>query len=496
MTAANIDSVVNLCVRRGLIFPSSDLHGSIAGFFDYGPYGVALKKRVQDAWWRWFVEQRQDVVGLDAAILSGEGVWKASGHLDAFNDPLVACKKCKKRFRADHLIKDELGLDVEGVSDEQLGALLKKHKLACPDCKSELAEAKKFNLMFESRAGSVEEETASRVFLRPETAQAIFTDFKQIQAVSRKKLPFGIAQVGKAFRNEISPRNFVFRSREFSMMELEFFTKPQDDSAPLEKKHLALKITVLTAEEQAKKGSKASEKTISDLLKDKTIASKWIAYWLAESVLFLNSLGLKNNLRLRQHVKTELSHYSSDTWDVEYDYPEWGWKELLGVADRGDFDLTQHAKHSGKDLTYFDEEAKQKIMPHVVEPSFGLDRLVFTLLVDAYSENKGEKGSSVVLKLDEAVAPIRVAVFPLMKKDGLAEKAREVFEMMRAAGIGVEYDEAGSIGKRYARMDEVGCPYCITVDYDSLEKSDVTVRFRDSGKQERVKTDELRKLFK
>ena len=528
-TQGKIDKVINLCSRRGLVFQNSEIYSPLGGFFDYAHYGLAVKKRIANAWWNYFVKQREDVVGLDGAIISSPKVWKASGHLENFTDPLVECKKCKSRYRADQLVRDELKLEVEGLDEKTLAKLISQHKLKCEKCKGELAEVEQHNLMFETNVGSEElvsiltfkcsecgkmrvfplsrlpqpigkcENCGSeliqeyayaivksplKAYLRPETAQAIFTDFKTIASFARKKLPFGIAQIGKAFRNEISPRNFLFRAREFEQMEIEFFLHP-NKNPHFEKIKLNLKIKALTAEEQGNGKSGAMvEKTIEGLLNDKIISSEWMAYWIAEALFWLTEeIGLsKEKLRIRQHVATELSHYSKETWDVEYDYPEWGWKELVGIADRGDFDLQQHAKHSGKDLTVFDEESKQKILPKVIEPSFGLDRLFFTALIDAFEE----EGEKTLLKLHKRIAPLDCAVFPLMAKDGLDAKAREVFEMLKRHGVDCEYDESGSIGKRYARMDEIGVPFCITIDYDSLEKNDCTIRYRDSGKQERV----------
>ncbi|HIH20170.1 TPA: glycine--tRNA ligase [Candidatus Micrarchaeota archaeon] len=480
-TESKIDKIINLCARRGLVFANSEIYSPLGGFFDYAHYGVEVKNRIAAAWWNFFVRGREDMVGLDGSIVSSQKVWQASGHLESFTDPLVECKKCKSRYRADQLVKDELKLEVEGLDEKTLGALIAEHKLKCEKCKGELAEAKKFNLMFKTHVGAVESD-ANAVFLRPETAQTIFTDFKTIAGFARKKLPFGIAQRGKAFRNEISPRNFLFRAREFEQMEIEYFLHPSKSPA-FEKSRLHLKIKVLTAKAQEDKEHKMIEKTLEQLLKEKVISSDWIGYWIGEALFFLEQVGLRGeHLRIRQHVSTELSHYSKETWDFEYDYPEWGWKELVGIADRGDFDLQQHQKHSGKDLSIFDDETKQKVLPCVIEPSFGLDRLFFTLLVDAYHEEKDK----TMLKLGRAVAPLDCAVFPLMGKDGLDVKAREVFGMLRNEGFAVEYDESGSIGKRYARMDEVGTPFCITIDYDSLEKGDCTIRFRDSGEQKRV----------
>ncbi|MFH0713918.1 MAG: glycine--tRNA ligase [Candidatus Micrarchaeota archaeon] len=487
-----VENVVALCARRGLVFPTADVYGGFAGFFDFGPVGVELKRNIVNSWWSTFVTKREDVVGIDGSIITNPLVWKASGHLDSFTDPLVDCKKCKTRYRADQLIEDELKLSVDGIAPKQLEELIAKHKLVCPKCKGELTEVRIFNLMFSTQVGVLNNEE-SKSYLRPETAQSIFTAFKTIHGVSRKQLPYGIAQVGKAFRNEIAPRNFLFRCREFEQAEIEYFVNPEkmDECEYFAKEHENFKAIFYTAEMQEKK-KEHKELKVGDLLEEKVIGNKWHAYWLVESMKWLTDvIGLKKeNLRFRQHVKTELSHYSSETWDIEYNYP-WGWKELQGIANRGNFDLTQHAKHSGKEITVFDEATKQRLVPFVIEPSIGIGRLLFTVLVDAFyqKEEKGEVKN--VLRFSTTVAPVKVAVFPLMKKDGLAEKAREVFEKLKATGLAVEYDESGSIGKRYARQDEIGTPFCITIDYDSLEKDDVTLRVRDSGEQERVKISKI-----
>ncbi|MFH1780217.1 MAG: glycine--tRNA ligase [Candidatus Micrarchaeota archaeon] len=483
----SFDEVVNLCARRGLVFPTSELYGPVSGFFEYAYYGIELKRRLEQLWWKRFVQDRDDVVGLDGALLLPERVFKASGHLQYFTDPLVECRKCKSRFRVDELVSEELKLDVEGLSEEKLSELLRKHKLSCLKCKGELSEARNFNLMFESKAGPAEE--SLKVFLRPETAQNIFLAFKQITSFSRKKLPFGVAQVGRAFRNEISPRNFLFRTREFTQMELEYFVHPKKkNDFSLTEEQLSVELLVLTAVEQEKKhaGKKLS---VKELVSGKIVKSKVMAYWIAEFALFFKDLGLRN-LRLRQHTQIELSHYSKETFDFEFEYPGMGWRELMGIADRGDFDLASHSKESKKDLSVMDLASGERVLPHVIEPSLGLDRLFFALLTEAFDERTegGEKKN--LLRLNALVAPVQVGVFPLMKKDGLAEKARGVFDLLKKDFV-CEYDDAGSIGKRYARMDEIGCPFCITIDYDSLENNDVTLRDRDSTVQRRVNVSEL-----
>ncbi|HLD75887.1 MAG TPA: glycine--tRNA ligase, partial [Candidatus Norongarragalinales archaeon] len=463
MTSENskIQKVINLSLRRGIILPSAELYGSFAGFFDYGPLGAELKRNVTSLWWRTFVQERDDMLGLDGAVLTHPRIWKASGHLSEFNDPLVECKKCKSRFRADHLIEQELKISVDGIGQEKIDEFLKKNKLVCPKCKGELSETKVFNLMFKTFIG-VEEDAASAAYLRPETAQVIFANFKTLSQIGRKSLPFGIAQIGRAFRNEISPRNFVFRCREFEQMEIEYFLNPKNLNDCLDFDSIAKHKALFCTEEHQAHTKDGEVMTFEKAVKEDVIKTRWHAYWLGQSLTYFEKLGLKN-LRLRQHTKTELSHYASETWDVEYNYPEWGWKELQGVANRTDFDLKQHAKESGKDLTVFDERTKERVLPHVIEPSFGVDRLVFTLLLEAYHETEENGEAKITLHLDPLVAPVKVAIFPLMKKDGLGEKAREIYRLLKKSVPQSAYDESGSIGRRYARQDEIGTPWCVTV---------------------------------
>lgn len=447
-----MDKVVSLCKRRGFIFPGSEIYGGLANTWDYGPYGTALKNNVKKAWWQTFVDSRDDVVGLDSAIFMNSKVWEASGHLGAFSDPLIDCKKCKERFRGDKLIEENLNLDAAiGLDLAGVTKVIKDNKIACPACKAtDFTEARNFNLMFKTHQGVVEE-AQTAVYLRPETAQGIFVNFKNVVNTSRKKLPFGIAQIGKAFRNEITPGNFTFRTREFEQMEIEYFFKPDDKET----------------------------KTIFDQW------SKDMYEW------FLNLGVNKQNLRMRDHDQDELSHYSSMTQDVEYNFP-FGWGELAGLAFRGKFDLTQHEKFSKQDLKYQDPITNEKFIPHVIEPSFGADRTVLTFLVEAYEEQQLEDGETrVVMHFHPKLAPIKAAILPLMKKPELTEKAREVYDILKNKFV-CEYDESGHIGKRYRRQDEIGTPFCLTIDYDTLEKDNcVTVRDRDSMKQERIKIDEI-----
>jgi glycyl-tRNA synthetase len=427
-----MEKIVALCKRRGFIFPSSEIYGGLGSTYDYGHYGVLLKNNVKAEWWRAMLQDRDDIVALDSAILQHSRVWEASGHLAGFTDPLVDCRTCKQRFRADHLGELACGLKPS------------KHPGETPDC--DLTEARDFNLMFETTVGPVKE-SGSTAYLRPETAQGIFINFKNVLQFSRKKPPFGIAQVGKSFRNEITPGNFIFRTREFEQMEMEFFVPPAD-------------------------------------------AERWFEEWCRLRFSWYTELGIReDHLRLRVHEADELSHYSSGTSDVEYLFPI-GWSELEGIANRGDFDLTQHAKFSGEKLEYFDQGTGERYVPHVIEPAAGADRATLAFLVDAYDEEQVEGEQRTVLRLHPRLAPVKVAVLPLVRKDGQPELARDVVSALRGR-MQAEYDEGGSIGRRYRRQDEIGTPYCVTIDHQSLEDRTVTVRDRDSLEQERVAIDEL-----
>jgi len=426
-----MERVVNLCKRRGFVFPSSEIYGGFRSTWDYGPLGVLLKRNVKDAWWKAMVQLRDDIVGLDAAILMHPRVWEASGHLETFADPLVDCRNCKERFRADHL-------PASG---------------ACPNCgaKDSFTEARNFNLMFKTFVGPVEEDAAA-AYLRPETAQGIFVNFSNVQTTTRKKPPFGVAQIGKSFRNEITPGNFIFRTREFEQMEMEFFVPPED-------------------------------------------SAQWYEYWCQERFRWFTDLGIpESRLRLRPHDPEELSHYSQGTSDVEFEYP-WGWGELEGIANRGDYDLRQHSEFSGEDLSYFDQENDRRYLPHVIEPALGADRAMLAFLLAAYDEDeapddKGKLEKRTVLRFDPRLAPLKAAVLPLSRNERLAPVAEEVAAALRSHFM-IDVDSAGSIGRRYRRQDEIGTPYCVTVDFDSLDDRAVTVRDRDTMKQDRVPIDEL-----
>jgi glycyl-tRNA synthetase len=421
-----MDKIVALCKRRGLIFPASEIYGGIANTYDYGHYGVLLKNNVVNAWWKAMIQERDDIVALDSAIIQHPRTWEASGHLAGFTDPLVQCLgKCKQRFRADHL---------EDTSK-------------CPVCGGDLTEPRQFNLMFETTIGPVKE-SGSTVYLRPETAQGIFLDFKTVLGFARRKPPFGIAQVGKSFRNEITPGNFIFRTLEFEQMEMEFFVPPAE-------------------------------------------AEQWHEHWLQARMDWYTGLGIRpDHLKLRPHDADELSHYSSATSDVEYLYPI-GWSELEGIANRGDFDLRQHAEHSGEKLEFFDEQTRERYIPHVIEPAAGVGRSVLAFLCDAYDEDEIGGESRTVLKLHPALAPVKVAVLPLLRKAGQPEVAQEIHATLKRAGLQSEYDSGGSIGKRYRRQDEIGTPYCVTVDHQTAEDQTVTLRDRDSLTQERIAIDAL-----
>ncbi len=446
-----MDKVVSLCKRRGFVFPGSEIYGGLANTWDYGPMGSELKKNISDAWWKFFVRDRNDMVGLDAAILMNPKVWQASGHVDCFNDALVDCKECKARLRADHLIEDAVkDAKVEGLSTGEFDDLIKKHEIKCPKCgKQDFTEARVFNLLFQTNIGPVSKDSEP-VYLRGELAQSMFVDFKNILDTGRKKVPFGIAQIGKCFRNEITPGNFIFRTIEFDLMEFEYFIKEEE-------------------------------------------WEKSFDYWLDQMNKWLDIVGIdKKKTRVREHTEDELSHYSKRTVDIEFETP-FGWKELYGLAYRTNFDLKKHMEESGKDLQYRDPVTNEKYIPHVVEPTFGLTRSVLMVLLSAYDEEEVEGETRVVLRLKPEIAPVKVAVLPLQKKlEGDAEK---VYDELKKDFV-TEFDVTGSIGKRYRRQDEIGTPYCVTFDFESLEDKSVTVRDRDTMKQERVKIEELSEYLK
>ena len=447
----SMEKLVSLCKNRGFIYPGSEIYGGLANTWDYGPLGNELKNNIKSAWRKKFIQEQKNVVGLDAAILMNPETWVASGHVGGFSDPLIDCKECKTRHRADKLIEEwahNQGKDMiaDGMSNEELINFINENKIPCPDCgKTNFTDIRKFNLMFKTSQGVTEGKT-SEIYLRPETAQGIFVDFKNVLRTSRKKIPMGIAQIGKAFRNEITPGNFIFRTREFEQMEMEFFCKPGTDL-------------------------------------------EWFKYWKDYSENWLLSLGMKKeNIRLRDHSKEELVFYSKATTDIEFNFP-FGWGELWGIADRTDYDLSRHMEHSKQDLSYQDPETGEKYVPYVIEPSLGADRVLLAFLCNAYEEEEIAEGDvRTVLHLHPALAPYKVAVLPLSKK--LSDKANEVYDKLSKKFM-CNYDEAGSIGKRYRREDEIGTPYCVTIDFDTLEDESVTIRDRDTMEQVRVKIDEL-----
>lgn len=457
----SVEDLAVFCKRKGFVYQSGEIYGGFAGFWDFGPLGVELKNNLKKEWWSHFVAFREDVVGLDGSIVTHPTVWKASGHVDNFSDVFVVCKKCKKPGKVD---RNELG------------------KVKCPNCGGEFDEstAKDFKLMFQIEVGQKDVS-----YLRPETAQTIFADFKAVYESSRGKLPFGIAQVGKAFRNEIAPRDFLFRSREFEQMEMQYFTNPKED-CPFFDSIKDKKFNVLDSEKNE------SCLKLSEMLKKKIFKNKWHAYWLNYSYEWFLKLGIdEKNLRLREHEKDELAHYANAAVDIEYNFPS-GWKEIFGSHDRGTFDLSQHEKFSKKDLKTFDEKSKSKILPRVIESSFGVERAFMAFLFDSYFISK-EK-NNVVLKINPKLSPIKISVFPIVKNENFEKASSEILDNLKKY-FNVSYDKSGSIGRRYARNDEIGTPYCITVDEKALEENKVTIRDRDSSKQILVDTSELRNIF-
>lgn len=488
--ALSIDEFAAFCKRKGLVFPSSEIYGSLAGFFEYGPLGSEIKNNIKQAWWKFHVHDREDVVGIDGTIISHPKVWEASGHVANFDDVFIQCTKCNERYRADHVVEEVLNIHAAGLKADDLDKLIRDNHIRCLKCKGEYGKVEPFNMMFQTFIGPTQSKD-NTAYMRPETAQNIFVDFKSTVETARLKLPFGIAQMGRVFRNEIAPRNFLFRCREFDQMELEYFIHPsKTNDCPYMKEIVNHKMLVLSSEMQ-KTTQDAVEMTMKDCIDKGIIKTQWHAYWLAMEHTWFTSLGAKpEKFRIRQHVADEKSHYALDTWDLEYHFP-FGWKELQGMANRTDYDLKQHMKHSGKDLSLFDEETKQKVIPHVVaEPSQGVGRAFLVFLYDAYEDDKNR--GNVVLKLHPSLAPVNVGVFPLLSnREDLTSKARQVFDLLRS-DFTTQYDRSGSIGRRYARMDEIGTPYCVTIDYDSVKNEDVTVRDRNSTQQVRVKIADLK----
>ncbi len=448
----SMDTIVSLSKRRGFVFQGSELYGGLANTWDYGPLGTEMRRNIKDLWWQRFVHQRANIVGMDGSILLNPRVWEVSGHVSEFNDPEIDCRVCNSRFRADTLIEDRVGINADGKSVEELNALITEHEIKCPTCGNyDWTPARKFNLMFQTQIGPVDE-SATEVYLRPETAQSIFMQYRNIQLSSRQRIPFGVAQIGKAFRNEVTPGNFIFRLLELEQMEIEYFIDGDNWEPVFEE-------------------------------------------WLEEQQAFVRSLGISaEHLRAREHEPDELSHYSKRTVDLEYLFP-FGWKELTGLAYRGDYDLRMHQEGSGTNLTYFDQANDRHFIPHVVEPTFGVDRLLLIVLIESYAEEEtvdanGKASSRTVMRFVPEVAPYKVAVLPLSRKPELAGTAGEVFDKVRERYV-AEYDETQNIGRRYRRQDEIGTPLCVTVDFDTLDDNAVTVRDRDTMEQVRVPISEL-----
>lgn len=460
----SIEEMSSFCKRKGFVYPSGEIYGGFAGFWDFGPLGVEIKNNLKNEWWNFFVRQREDMTGIDGAIITNPKVWEASGHVSKFVDVAVVCKKCGAKTKID---KHELG------------------KARCEKCKGEFINKGEFNPMFTTQVGPIKEESI-KAYLRPETAQLIFADFKFVQENARMKLPFGIAQIGKSFRNELAPRDFLFRLREFEQMEIEYFIKP-NQKCPYKLGNT--EILIYSAEMQEKETEPVKMK-IKDAYEKEIIKKDWHAYWIEQELLWFAKLGAnKDKFRIRQHLSDERSHYSSDTWDLQYNFP-FGWSELQGIADRGDYDLKQHETFSGKDLKIFDEETKEKFLPHVVcEPSQGVERAFLVFMFDSYFYD--EKRGNIVLRLNPKLSPIKAAIFPIVKREELENFARRVFDDLKKEW-NVIYDDSGSIGRRYARNDEAGTPFCITIDEDSLKKEDVTIRLRDTTEQVRIKVSDLK----
>jgi glycyl-tRNA synthetase len=472
--SVSMDQITALCKRRGFVYPGSEIYGGFGNTYTYGPYGSLLKKNIKDLWWKMFVESRDDMVGIDGDIFLHPRAWEASGHVGGFNDQLVDCKNCKARIRADHLVEEALGMDCEGKSDEAVTQLIAENHLACPKCGSQdLTSARKFNLMFQAPMSKTTDGESQHVYLRPETAQAIFLEFKNITDSTRVRVPFGIGQIGKAFRNEITPGNFIFRQLEFEQMEIEYFIAPPTGFSQ-------------------QREDLMSRPHLDDWPCDmRDYINSFFTAWEKAMRQWCEAIGLEDSrCHIVEHKPEKLSHYSKRTFDIEFDFP-FGQKELYGCAYRTDFDLSQHEKFSGKKLKYRDPRTNEEYIPHVIEPTFGVGRSILAVLTSAYTQERLEDGSErTVLRLKPAIAPVKIAVLPLMRKDGLPEISKSLVSELRPFG-NIEYDDGGAIGKRYRRQDEIGTPVCVTVDYESKDDAAVTVRDRDTMQQERVKIADL-----
>jgi glycyl-tRNA synthetase len=489
-TSITIEELANFCKTKGFIFRSSDIYGGISGFWDFGPLGVEMFGNLKQNWWNFFVRQRENMEGIEASVISHPRTWKASGHLDSFNDMMIYCEKNKKWFRVDHLIEEVLKINIEGKKEEEILEIIKKDSDKFKGKGYILGnELKKLNLMFATNIGPVQDES-STAYLRGETAQGMFLDFKLVQQTSRQKLPFGIAQIGRCFRNEIAPRDFLFRSREFHIGEFEFFIHPDEKKCDLlNNSHIDLEFNFLDEETQQKGSDELKIVKMSELL-EKNKIGEWHAYWLAEQIKWFYSLNLKE-IKIREHTKEELSHYSSATFDIDYEYP-FGSKEVAGNANRGQYDLTQHQNESKESMEIFDESTKSKVVPRVIEPTFGMERVFLALLTKSYffDESRG----NVVLKLPAKISPVKAAVFPIIKSEEYENICKEILDDLRK-NWNVVYDKSGSIGRRYARNDEIGTPLCITIDEFSISEKTVTIRDRDSTEQVRVKIKDLKEIL-
>jgi len=466
----SIQDMTIFCKKKGFVYPNSEIYGGIAGFWDFGSLGTELKNNIKNEWWRYHVQSREDIVGIDGSIITHPKVWEASGHVSSFVDTAVVCRKCGNKSKLD---KHELG------------------KVKCEKCGGEFENKGEFNPMFTTQVGPIKGDSV-KTYLRPETAQLMFIDFKFVIENARLKLPFGIAQIGKAFRNEISPRDFLFRCREFDQMEIEYFTHPKDvNSCPFLKDVLGYELLVYSSDMQ-NKNRKPKLMKVKDALDKKIIKTKWHAYWLTVEHKWFVELGANpEKLRVRQHIEEEKSHYALDTWDLEYEFP-FGWKELQGIANRTDFDLKQHMKFSGQDLSIYDEKTKKKVIPYVVaEPSLGVERTFLVFMFDAYNNDK--KRGNIVLKLHPKLAPVKAGVFPLVNK--LNDDAKKVYDTLKSDFV-CQFDTSGSVGRRYARADEVGIPFCVTFDFDSLKDKQTTIRSRDTTKQIRVEIKDLKDILR
>ncbi len=462
-----IEDLATFCKRKGFVFKSSEIYGGFSGFWDYGPLGIELFNNIKQNWWNYFIQQKENMAGIEASIISHPRTWKASGHLTSFSDIAVVCKKCKKSTKID---KSELG------------------KIKCDNCGGEYQSLGEFNLMFKTEVGALDKQTA---YLRGETAQAMFMNFKLVQETGRMQLPFGIAQIGRCFRNEIAPRDFLFRDREFTIGEFEFFIHPEEFKCNLlENKHLSLKLKLLDAETQKTGKEILKETTIQQMLKEKKL-DEWHAYWLAEQILWFNLLGL-TKIKIREHTKEELSHYSSATFDIDYEYP-FGSKEVAGIANRGQYDLTQHINESKQKLEIYDEKTKKNVVPRVIEPTFGMERVFLAILTNAYTFD--EKRQNIVLKIPAFLVPVKAAVFPIVKSPEYEALAQNIINDLKK-DFKVVYDKSGSIGRRYSRNDEIGTPFCITIDDETPKDKSVTIRDRDTTKQIRVKIQDIKETLK